>query len=73
MKYETKYEGLKEMRQPPTALFIAGFVAMIMILLYFSTIITKLTQQNRQAAQQLGLLEWKLHELEKRLSRLPKS
>ncbi|MBI5081879.1 MAG: hypothetical protein HZB17_11310, partial [Chloroflexi bacterium] len=56
-------------------LFIAGFVAMIMILLYFSTFITKLTQQNRQAAQQLGLLEWKLHELEKRLAepRLPKS
>jgi hypothetical protein len=52
---------------PPTALLVAGFVAVIMILLYFSTVISKLTQQNRQAAQQIGLLELKLHELEKRI------
>jgi len=53
---------------PPTALFVAGFVAMIMILLYFSTVISKLTRQNRQAAQELGVLRWKLAELEKRLN-----
>ena len=52
---------------PPTALFVAGFVALIMILLYFSTVISKLTRQNRQAAQELGFLRWKLAELEKRL------
>ncbi len=52
---------------PPTALFMAGFIAMIMILLHFSTVVTKLTHQNRQAAQEIGLLRWKLAELEKQL------
>ncbi len=53
---------------PPTALFIVLFVAMIMILLHFSTVISKLTRQNRQAAQEIGLLQWKLNELEKQLA-----
>lgn len=53
---------------PPTALFIVLFVAMIMILLHFSTVISKLTRQNRQAAQEIGRLQWKLNELEKRLN-----
>jgi hypothetical protein len=53
---------------PPTALFIVLFVAMIMILLHFSTAISKLTRQNRQAAQAIGLLQWKLNELEKQLA-----
>lgn len=53
---------------PPTALFVAGFVALMMILLYFSTVISKLNRQNRQIAQELGLLRWKLAELEKRLN-----
>lgn len=52
---------------PPTALFVAGFIAMIMILLHFSTVVSKLTRQNRQAAQELGFLHWKLSELEKQL------
>ncbi|MEK7312228.1 MAG: DUF2304 domain-containing protein, partial [Chloroflexota bacterium] len=53
---------------PPTALFIVLFVAMIMILLHFSTVISKLTRQSRQAAQEIGLLQWKLNELEKQLA-----
>ncbi len=53
---------------PPTALFIVLFVAMMMILLHFSTAISKLTRQNRQAAQEIGLLQWKLNELEKQLA-----
>lgn len=53
---------------PPTAMFVAGFVALIMILLYFSTVVSKLTRQNRQAAQEIGMLRWKLAELEKRLN-----
>ncbi len=56
---------------PPTALFIAGFVAMMMILLHFSTVVSRLTRQNREAAQQIGLLQWKLQELEKRLAEAP--
>ncbi len=51
---------------PPTALFIAGFVAITLILLHFSTVVSRLARQNREAAQQIGLLQWKLRELEKR-------
>ena len=51
---------------PPTALFVALFVAMIMILLHFSTVISRLSRQNRKAAQQIGLLENRLRELEER-------
>jgi hypothetical protein len=53
---------------PPTAMFVVGFVALIMILLYFSTVVSKLTRQNRKAAQEIGILRWKLAELEKRLN-----
>ena len=56
---------------PPTAIFIAGFVAMILILLHFSTVVSKLARQNRQAAQEIGFLRWKLSELEKRLNEHP--
>ena len=55
---------------PPTALFIAGFVAMMMILLHFSTVISRLARQNRKAAQQIGLLELRLRELEAQQQRL---
>lgn len=55
---------------PPTALFVALFVAMIMILLHFSTVISRLSRQNRKAAQQIGLLENRLRELEERQKRL---
>jgi hypothetical protein len=53
---------------PPTAMFVVGFVALIMILLYFSTVVSKLARQNRKAAQELSILRWKLAELEKRLN-----
>jgi hypothetical protein len=53
---------------PPTAILVSGFVALIMILLYFSTIVSKLVRQNRKAAQEIGILRWKLAELEKRIN-----
>ncbi len=52
---------------PPSALFLVGFLAITLILLYFSTVISRLAQQNREAAQRLGLLQWRLQELERRL------
>jgi len=53
---------------PPTALFMAGFIALLLILMHFSTVVSKLTHQNRKAAQEIGLLRWKLDELEKQLN-----
>jgi hypothetical protein len=52
---------------PPSALFLVGFLAITLILLYFSTVISRLARQNREAAQRLGLLQWRVQELEKRL------
>jgi hypothetical protein len=53
---------------PPSALFLVGFLAITLILLYFSTVISRLTRQNREAAQRIGLLQWRLQELERRLN-----
>jgi uncharacterized membrane protein len=52
---------------PPSALFLVGFLALLVILLYFTVIITQLTRQSRVAAQQIGLLQQRLSELENEL------
>lgn len=51
----------------PSALFVVGFMFTLLILLHFSTVITKLSQQNREAAQRIGLLQWRLRQLEAEL------
>ena len=52
----------------PSALFVVGFVGMLVILLYFSAVITQLTRQNRIAAQQIGILQVRIEALEKGLA-----
>ncbi len=54
---------------PPTALFVIGFGLMLLIILQFSIVISRLSRQNQQAAQHIALLNARLHELEKRLDR----
>ncbi|MDO9069295.1 MAG: DUF2304 domain-containing protein [Deltaproteobacteria bacterium] len=49
---------------PPTALFVVGFGFLILILLQFSLVITRLSAENKQLAQQLGILKWKLEQLQ---------
>ena len=51
----------------PSALFVVGFVGMLVILLYFSAVITRLTRQNRIVAQQIGILQARIEALEKSL------
>ncbi len=55
----------------PSALFVAGFVGLLVILLYFSAVITQLTRQNRIAAQQIGILQARIEALEKALAQAP--
>ena len=55
----------------PSALFVAGFVGLLVILLYFSAVITQLARQNRIAAQQLGILRARLEALEKASAESP--
>ena len=51
----------------PSALFVVGFVGLLVILLYFSAVITRLTRQNRIEAQQIGILQARIEALEKSL------
>lgn len=52
---------------PPAAMFVIGFGLLLLVMLQFSIIITRLTEQNRQAAQHIALLSTRLAELEGRL------
>ncbi len=55
---------------PPSALFSAGFVGLVIIMLYMSHLITLLTRQNRTAAQRIGLLQHELDLLRDDLAKL---
>jgi hypothetical protein len=50
---------------PPTALFVIGMGFLLLLLLQFSMVITKLARQNKQAAQHIALLNQRLRVLEK--------
>lgn len=56
---------------PPSALFVAGFGAVLVLMLYLSAVITKLSRQNRIAAQRIGLLDLRLRELERPRTQQP--
>ena len=49
---------------PPSALFLVALLFVLTILLHFSIVLTRLTQQNRELAQQLALLRHELEQLE---------
>jgi hypothetical protein len=42
---------------PPTALFVLGSLFILVVLLHYSTVISRLSDQNRILAQRLALLE----------------
>jgi hypothetical protein len=47
---------------PPSALFVLASFFIILLLLHYSTVISKLSDQNRILAQRLALLETRLRE-----------
>jgi hypothetical protein len=49
---------------PPAVLFAVGLLFVILVLLHYSTVISRLTDQNVVLAQRLALLEAKLRERE---------
>ena len=49
---------------PPAVLFAVGLLFVILVLLHYSTVISRLTDQNTLLAQRLALLETKLRERE---------
>lgn len=53
---------------PPSALFLVAMIFVLFILLHFSTVLTRLTQENKENAQQLALLRWQLEQTQKTLA-----
>lgn len=47
---------------PPTALFVIAFVFVLLLLLHFSTAVSRLSDQAKVLAQRLALLEERLNE-----------
>lgn len=48
---------------PPNLLFLLAVLFVLFLLLYFSTVITRLTQENKEIAQQMALLRYELEQL----------
>ena len=48
---------------PSNLLFLLAALFMLFIQLYFSTVITKLTQESKESAQQIALLRFELEQL----------
>ncbi len=53
---------------PPAALFVVAILFVLALLLHFSTVLTKLTRENREIAQQMAILRWELSEARKQLA-----
>ena len=45
---------------PPSALFVVALLFVLAILMHFSMVITRLTQENKEIAQQVALLRFEL-------------
>jgi hypothetical protein len=55
--------GLMGIYYPPTALFVVGFGFVLLILLQFSLVVSRLAEENKRLAQRVGLLEWQVRRL----------
>lgn len=45
---------------PPSALFLLGLIFIVVLLLHFSTVISRLTEQNKELAQEIALLKYRV-------------
>jgi hypothetical protein len=52
---------------PPNLLFLMAALFILFILLYFSTVISKLVQENKETAQQMALLRHEVQQLKNQL------
>lgn len=71
---ETLLEEVSEamgIAYPPAALFVIGFGLMLLVMLQFSVIVTRLAEQSRRAAQQIALLNARIAELERHTNAPP--
>lgn len=54
--------GLIGIAYPPSTMFLFGLVFIVFLLLHFSTVISKLAEQNKTLAQKIAILEEDIHE-----------
>jgi hypothetical protein len=54
---------------PPSALFMVAGLFVLVVLLHFSTVLSRLSEQNKTLAQKIALLEQKLREQDERRPR----
>jgi hypothetical protein len=57
-----KVSDLVGIAYPPSALFVLAAFFILLVLLHYSTVISRLSEQNTTLAQKLALLERKLEE-----------
>ena len=51
---------------PPSALFVVAFGGLLLAALHFSSVISRLSAENRLLAQDLAILRWQVQRLEAR-------
>ena len=51
---------------PPSALFVVGFLFILVVLLHYSTVISELSERNVRLAQEIALVEERLRVHERR-------
>ena len=51
---------------PPSALFVVGFLFILVVLLHYSTVISELSERNVRLAQDIALVEERLRAYESR-------
>ncbi len=61
--------GLIGISYPPAALFLTLMIAMFLILIQFSIVISKLSENNKKISQELGLLKMEMEQLRKKQTR----
>jgi len=57
-----KLAGLTGIAYPPSALFVLGSGFILIVLLHYSTVISKLSEQNTALTQRVAMLELRLEE-----------
>ncbi len=53
---------------PPAAILLILIIAVYTILIHYSTVISKLTEKNKNLAQEMGLMQLRLKELEEKVN-----
>lgn len=65
------FSSLVGISYPPNLLFLLAALFTMLLLLYFSTVITRLTQENKDIAQEVALLRYELENLAAEYHRKP--